>query len=306
MKFLSYILRSPFRKGALVFATGAFLLTACQEPGQQATAPVEEEVGVVEDETEIAPETGVTETTTEEPFTVAQQIEENVELNELTGNVEDYIGQTISVRSDVANTVGESNFLLQSDSWFGGEEVLAINATGQPFVLPEDVELQVTGEVQQFVLVDVEREYGVDLDPEIYAEYEQQPVIIAESIALAPDPAEVTEDPERFYNQVIAVEGDIGEFESAGIFRLEEDQLFGGEGLLVLSNIEQITDAAAEAGQIEDDSRVVVTGVLRPYVRAEFERDYDFWGADVLGELEAEYETQPVLVAEDVYGNAEE
>jgi len=45
---------------------------------------------------------------------------------------------------------------------------------------------------------------------------------------------------------------------------------------------------------------------LRPYVRADFEQEYDFWDGDALGEVEAEYERQPVLVAREIYASAEE
>jgi len=304
MKFLNQNVTRSLRKGALVFALGAFLLPACQDYNTEetlGTGEVGEGIEATED-TGIVADEGVG----EGPFTVAQQIDQNVELEDLTGDIGAYIGRTVSVRSDVTNILAESGFLLQNEGWFGGQEVLVINATGQPVLLPEDIELQVTGEVSQFVLADVERDYGVDLDPELYADYEQQPVIIAESVALSPDPADVTEDPTRFYNQVIAVEGEIGEFVTPGIFRLEEEQLFSGEGLLVLSDIAEMTEAAVTSGEVEEDSQVVVTGVLRPYVRADFERDYDFWDGDALAEVEAEYDRQPVLVAREVYASAEE
>ncbi|MEB3212167.1 MAG: hypothetical protein VKL39_12470 [Leptolyngbyaceae bacterium] len=85
----------------------------------------------------------------------------------------------------------------------------------------EDV--QVTGEVRQLVTADLEQEYDLTLDPELYAEYEDRPAIIAESIAFAPDPEEVTEEPEQYYGQTIAVTGEIGELISTNIFQLQEE-----------------------------------------------------------------------------------
>jgi len=302
MTFLNRILTQSFRKKSLVLALGIFLLPvlpACQEE-----AELGEGAGIGEETELIEPD--VTEGDVDEPLTVAQQVEENVELEDLTGDISDYIGRSVSVRSDVTNAVGESAFLLQDDSWFGAEEVLAINATGEPFELPLDTELQVTGEVTQFVLVDLERDYGIELDPEIYADYEQQPVIVAESVALSPDPGEVTDNPTQYYNEVIAVEGEIGEFVSPGIFRMENEALFGGEGLIVLSNVGDLAQAALDSGELGEDDQIVVTGTLRPFVRAEYEAGYDFWDANVLESLEAEYERQPVLVAREVYASAEE
>lgn len=243
-------------------------------------------------------------TVTAPPFLVAQQVERNVELEDITENLQDLLGRTVSVRSDVTNIAGANAFRLEDDDWFEGESVLVINATGKAFVPPEDIELQVTGKVQQFVLADIEREYGLDLNPDVFVEYERQPVIIAQSLALAPEPAEVTENPSRFYNQVIAVKGEIEEFKSPGIFRLEKDQLFGGEGLLALSKAAEV-NGTASGKALEEDDTVVVTGVLRPFVQAELERDYG-WGTGVLGEVEAEYNKKPVLVAREIYTNVED
>jgi hypothetical protein len=46
----------------------------------------------------------------------------------------------------------------------------------------------------------------------------------------------------------------------------------------------------------------VVTGELRQFVIADFERDYDLtWDADLREQLEVEYQDRPVLVANHVY-----
>lgn len=293
--------------GAIALTITALVLPACESPAPDETVgtaepPVTEspvipaEEGVTEEDTAAQPPT-------DEPITIAENAE-NVELGDLTGNVQDYIGQTVSVRSAVAEEVGANGFLLQNEGLFGGEPVLVINATQQPLTLPaDDIEVQATGEVRQFVLTDIEQEYGLELEPDLYVEYEQQPTIVAQSIAPAPDPAEVTEDPTRFFNQVIAVEGSIGEFVAPGVFRLDEDQLFGGEGLLVLSNVTELAEAALQTGEVDEGDVIVVTGTLRPYVQAEFEQDYG-WGDEVLGELE-EYDREPVLVAREIYSSAE-
>ncbi len=56
---------------------------------------------------------------------------------------------------------------------------------------------------------------------------------------------------------------------------------------------------------IKDDEVVAVTGVLRPFVLAEFEREYELgWDLKLKEKLEAEYETKPVFVADSVYPSA--
>lgn len=300
MKFFHYPSQS-IRKGAIAtLAFAALLLPACESYQQEATAPTTDatDAGVVDDQ---VADTGIV---SDGEVGVA---EENVQIADLTGNLADYVGRMVSVRAGVQETIGETAFLMENEQWFEGEQVLVVNATGQPFVLLNDTEVQATGQVQSFVLADVEREYGLDLDPVVYTEYENQPAIIAQSLAYAPDPAEISEDPTAFYNQSIAVEGSIDDFLTAGIFKLDEDQLFGGEGILVLSNPQQLAQATLRTEEdLEAGETVVVTGTLRPFVRADLERDYGFtWEQGIVTQIEAEYNEEPVLVAEEIYPSAE-
>lgn len=286
MKMFNHRNRQKFVMGAIALAFTTTVLPACG-PRAEVEEPVSEGTGISPEET------------VEEPNEIREEL--NVQVGDLTGNAEDYIGQTVSVRGEAEVGGGENAFILQDDQLFGGSEVIVFNATGMPFLLPSEElaeEVQVTGEVRQFVIADLEQEYGLTLDPEIYAEYEEQPVIIAESIALAPDPEAVSENPEAFYNQVIAVSGQVEERVAPNAFTIEGEGLFEGEQVLVVG----VTPNPV----LEDDEEVVVTGVLRPYVSADFERDYDLqWDLDVQEQIEAEYTEEPVLVAQEVYPSAQ-
>jgi hypothetical protein len=162
----------------------------------------------------------------------------------------------------------------------------------------DDMEIQVTGEVRSFIRAEVERELGIRLDPDFYAEYENEPVIYARSIALAPEPDEVTDDPEAFYGQSIAVEGEVDEIYSPTAFTLRDEELFDGEDLLVINADEQT---------ITDDDNVVVVGEIRPLTVADIERDYslDWDDLDIQSQAEMEYEQRPVLVVREIYPLAE-
>ncbi|MBD1996258.1 hypothetical protein H6G00_06450 [Leptolyngbya sp. FACHB-541] len=269
--------------GAIALALTALILPACTQPEATTEGPT----GVT---TNVSPE---------ESVEVAE--EANVQVGELTGNVEEYLGQTVSVRGEAENPIGEVAFVLQDDQLFGGEEVIVFNASGTPFLLPEGEitdEVQVTGEVRQLVIADFERDYGLDLDPDLYVDYEDRPAIVAQSIAFAPDPEEVSENPEAYYGQVIAVEGEVGEQLAPNTFTIQEEQLFGGENVLVVG--------VAPSPTLEEGENVVITGTLRPYVTADFERDYDLtWDLNVRNQIEAEYTQEPVLVADEVYPSAE-
>lgn len=223
----------------------------------------------------------------------------NVTPDELSENLTSLVGDSVSVRGESQETVDDIAFILTEEELFGGEEILVINASNEPFVIPSAGEsrLQVTGEVREFILVDIERDYSLTLDPEIYAEYEQQPAIVAQSIALAPEPGEITANPEQYYNQRIAVEGAVEDVLATDVFTLDEEQLFGAEDLLVVGEL--------GTPEIQDNAYITVTGVLRPYVAAEFERDYDLtWDADLQRQIEAEYSEKPVFIAEGVYPSA--
>ncbi|MGB3291816.1 MAG: hypothetical protein WBB01_02360, partial [Phormidesmis sp.] len=80
-------------------------------------------------------------------------------------------------------------------------------------------------------------------------------------------------------------------------FTLDEEALFGSDDLLVVSMM--------ASPQAQDGEKVTVTGVLRPYVKADFETDYDLtWDLTVQEQIDAEYTEKPVFVADEVYPSA--
>lgn len=226
----------------------------------------------------------------------------NVSTEEVAENPNQYIGQTVTVRSEPIEKISPSTFTIEDEQFFGSEPILVVNASGQTFVFPEDgTDIQVTGEVHNFVFADIEREYNLSLEANAYTDYENQPALIAQSIALSPDPGELTSDPEQYYGRPIAVTGEVEEIQGTNAFTLEEEQLFGGQDLLVLYP----ATAANQPVALEDGEKVAVTGELRPFVVADLERDYEFtWEQGIEQQLEAEYRDRPVLVADDVYPSA--
>lgn len=252
------------RIGAIALAITAMLLPACADLQQQAVTP-----------------NGTT--TTEDVAEETRQL----------------LGQTVTLTGSVEEIVGENAFIISDDQVFNGANILVVNATGQPFTLPDDqtVEIQVTGEVRNFQVAEAERDFDLNLQPDhyTYTDYENRPAIIGTSLALAPTPGQISENPTQFYGRPIAVRGEVEEIMGANAFTLEEDRLIGGDNLLVLGTAEP-TPA------IQEGEEVIVMGEVRPLVMAEFERDYDLtWDLNVRRTLEAEYTNQPVLIAEGIY-----
>ncbi len=237
--------------------------------------------------------------TTNDPNAGGPTAQSNVSTEEVAEETNELLGKSVTVRSEVGEKVGANSFTVTDDELFGNDQVLVINASGAPTVLPEDTELQVTGEVQKLVVADIEREYNLDLEPELEVEYKDKPVIIAQSIALAPEPGEVTKNPSAFYNKTIAVKAEVEDIVSPNTFTLDEDKLTSTQDLLVLNTTPGQT--------INDGQEVVVTGVLRPFVVADIERDYDLnWDLTLQRKLEAEYSQKPTLVAKYVFPAAED
>jgi hypothetical protein len=228
----------------------------------------------------------------------------NVTTEDVATNTNRYIGQTVTIRSEPIEKIAPSTFTVEDRQFFGSEPILVVNASGKPFVLPDGINIQATGKVRNFVLADIEREFSLGLDPKLYVEYENKPALIAQSLALAPKPGELTSNPQQYYGKPIAVTGEVEQIPGANAFKLDEDQLFGGQDLLVL-RAKRATPATANQPVIQNGEKVAVTGVLRPFVVADLEREYDFeWGAGIQQQLEAEFKSKPVLIVDNVYPSA--
>ncbi len=222
----------------------------------------------------------------------AQETDSNVTIEDIAEEDNVALGEEVTVRGEVTEVEPGMSFVLQEEGLFEGDEVLVINVSQQ--MLPEqqdNLELQVTGEKGMLVVADVEQEYGLDLNPELYVDYENKPVIFASSMVLSPEIEDVAENPDRYYSQEIAVKGEVKNINSDYAFILREDKLFSDDNLLIVNTTgEPIPN---------QDEKVVVTGTVRPYVRAEFEKDYNLtWDLDIQEEIEAEYTNQPVLIVD--------
>lgn len=282
-------LNKLFSKSAFLLLLSASLV-AC-DTGVDATGQADTDGAVEEDVT-------LQEDAVDEDAIAQTEAEENVTTEEVAEDTDELIGQTVTIRSNALEVIEPAAFVVADQEFFGGEDIVVVNATGEAFVLPEtDAEVQITGEVTEFVIADVESAYDLDLDPDLYVEYENKPAIIAQSMALAPEPGEIAADPTQYYGQTLAVTGEVEDIYGLNTFTLDEEELFGGEDLLV------VVPNSSEA--VTDGETVAVTGQLRSLVLTELERDYDLtWDLDIQQEIEAEYSNRPVLVVDQIYPSA--
>ena len=113
-----------------------------------------------------------------------------------------YLGQTVTVSGEIAEIYGTNAFKIGEDLW--GEDLLVVvpqtaSVSGMTMAgeevgafgdLDREYVIQVTGTVRQYVLTEVETEYGLDLDPTLETEVEEQePMIVAESIQVMTEEA---------------------------------------------------------------------------------------------------------------------
>ncbi|MBD0388145.1 MAG: hypothetical protein ICV54_16955 [Nostoc sp. C3-bin3] len=217
--------------------------------------------------------------------------------SEIVENTEEFIGNSVTIQSRVIRKIGSSSFTVSDARFFRGEPIVVVNASGVPFNLPFDqnVKVQVTGKVRNLVISEIEQEFNLNLNDEYYKDYINQPAIVARYIILAPQPSQITQRPEQYYRRQVAVTGEVKNIHSPVLLTLDENQLFGGQDLLVLLK-------APPKVAINQNQTVSITGEVRPFASAEIEKDYNFtWDLNVKRELEAEYGNRPILVAETVY-----
>ena len=111
-----------------------------------------------------------------------------VTARQVIENPANYVGKTVTVSGDVEEIWGPRAFNMDSDVTVG--ELLVIGrepfpqvaAAGNRAYVVSDV-ATVTGVVRLLVTADIEREIGWDLDPQIEAEFNAKPVLIAQTIS---------------------------------------------------------------------------------------------------------------------------
>ena len=111
-------------------------------------------------------------------------------IADIVGNPSKYLGQTVTVEADVEEVFGPRAFSLDEDSPLSGgidRDLLVLGKQTSNLDRIDDQwlnnKVRVTGKVGRISLIEVEREVGWDLDPEIETELEGAgAVIFADSV----------------------------------------------------------------------------------------------------------------------------
>jgi hypothetical protein len=234
-----------------------------------------------------------TEPQAEEPTTEQPADPGTVTADDVSEDYEELIGQTVTIRGDISERLADNVVRMSAGNLFAGEDIIVVLPDG--FVLPteEDADdvavdrIQVTGQVQRFTAAEAQQ---YNLPEDEIAQDEDLPMILADTAALSPDAGELSDNPESFFNQTIAVEGDLEEI-GPNAYRLGGGPT-GGD-ILVISDqpLQQLIDQG-------DD--LVITGEARQFDIAEFQQQYN-WDADLQQEITENYGDNPVIVAQEVF-----
>lgn len=229
---------------------------------------------------------------TDETSPYVENLDNQVEITAVadTNDLETNDENAISLFGQYKSQVSGPIFLMEGGENEGLENVLVVNRSDRSFFVPtnEDTPLWVFGEVRPLDSSDVA---GVEIDE--IAPYEAAPAVFARRITLVPEPTDLTENPVAFYNQDVTVYGQVDQVGFDRVFILEDPELFDGKGVVVL----QMEDVAEQP--IPEDARIAVSGILRPFIIADLEQEYDLTlDSDIVRELETEYYEIPVLVSD--------
>jgi len=114
---------------------------------------------------------------------------------------------------------------------------------------------------------------------------ENQPEATAPQVGA--DLEDVEEETGQYLGQTVTVNGEISNVVSPRAFIIQEDNIFGDEGLLVVS--------ANPIADLNEDTAVQVTGNVRQITTTEIEREFNLGPAS---EYEVYIEDRPAIVAQ--------
>jgi hypothetical protein len=120
------------------------------------------------------------------------------------------------------------------------------------------------------------------------------PMMLDETQAARVDLDQIEDNPSQFTGRQVAVDAEVERVFGPRLFTIDEPTWWDLDSeVLVLMR----TDLAA---LVREDDRITVTGTLKPFVAAEFEREWGWLDPD--GELVMELSSRPVLVASRIVG----
>ena len=144
---------------SILFVGLALVFGACEV--EEEPEVVEEDIGEVE---------------------VADDYDADPSIADLEGDPGEFVGRIVTVDGEVEELYGLDAFTIEGNLFTGDLLVLVPPAVTIASGLAEDTEVQVTGEVIEYIEVELEGMYDWDLDYDLIEYEEREPVLIAQTI----------------------------------------------------------------------------------------------------------------------------
>lgn len=100
------------------------------------------------------------------------------------GDVEDgevAVGKEITLEGDVTHVYDAHAFRLSDKGIDLEKDLIVVTKDPLPFTAEDDAVVAVTGKVAKFATIEVEKEYGLDFDPEVEIELEDVEYYLADA-----------------------------------------------------------------------------------------------------------------------------
>lgn len=251
-----------------------------------------------------------------------------VTANDIMSDPEEYYGVGVTVSGEVNEVIAPNALTIGGEGFGGGEDLLIVSASNIPVppgterdeaaaVLEDDL-IQTTGTVQELIIVDVEEELGIDLDDELFADFEGEPAIVAQNINLTPRLSnlptgaisieDITDDEDAFDGQQVSLTGEASELIGQQAFMLGENRenegfaVDFGESILVLTREGIVPEEVVEGVPVE------VSGTVRVFREedeaaneAALEEEFGF---DIEDGILGGWDDEPILIADSVTAGA--
>ena len=229
---------------------------------------------------------------------------------------EQFSGVRVSVHAQIATYLGPHIFTLNADDWWERSPDLIVvvpKPTQQAHRIGAGDSVTVVGTIRPIDLGDIVKGDEVaGAMPDVVAELAGRPVLVAET-AHTPDglpltraaeqltrifvaePVEIADMPRRFYGRTVSVRLDVENMISRHTFTVDQDEWFAGPDLLVFN-----PSPVASIGDLQR-AAVTVVGIVRPFIPAEFEEDYEWFDeTDYPEPTNGVYQMRPTIVASSI------
>lgn len=102
-------------------------------------------------------------------------------VNDIGNDPERFYGREFTIAGTVGDVVSPQAFVLRAPDGSGDKELLVLNSANQEFNVATDQDVWVYGRVVQFDRLSIAQRYGLNLDENVFAEYQEYTVLLAES-----------------------------------------------------------------------------------------------------------------------------